>query len=101
MTHTEETADEKYNRKLASSAELIRAGNNAEPGTQDGNHYNVVRFFQSGRSKRIIARGLLLYEAQAHCSDPETSSSTCRTAARLRYTQVNGAWFDGYEREGR
>jgi hypothetical protein len=60
--------------------------------------YKIVRMFQSGRKARVIKSGLTLDEAQAHCNDPETSSSTCTGANRKRTTQLYGAWFDGYER---
>lgn len=59
--------------------------------------YRIVRFYKNSYRKRIIRRGLTLEEAQAHCSDPETSSSTCTTAAAKRITRRNGDWFDGYE----
>jgi len=45
---------------------------------------------------RTIETGLTLKEAQAHCHDPETSSSTCVSAAKRRYTIRVGEWFDGY-----
>lgn len=45
---------------------------------------------------RTIAKGLTLEEAQAHCADPETSSSTCTSAAGRRRTKRHGRWFDGY-----
>ena len=39
--------------------------------------YKIVRhYFKKG--SRAIMRGLTLEEAQQHCSDPETSSSTCK-----------------------
>ena len=48
-------------------------------------------------SKRTIATGLTLEEAQAHCHDPETSSSTCVGSVARRRTRERGAWFDGYQ----
>lgn len=64
--------------------------------------YKIVRhFFRSDRRARVIKRGLTLQEAQAHCQNPETSSSTCTTAYARRYTDQHGAWFDGYEEEKR
>jgi hypothetical protein len=64
----------------------------------DSDRYKIVRgYFKGGR--RVIARGLTLAEAQAHCQDPETSSRTATSAAARRRTQQRGAWFDGYERE--
>jgi hypothetical protein len=60
--------------------------------------YNIRRLYfnRPGRG-RIIARGLTLEEAQAHCSDPETSSSTCTRGAGRARTRRMGAWFDSYE----
>lgn len=57
--------------------------------------YNIVRFYLHGRS-RVVKRGLTLKQAQAHCSDPETSSSTCTKASGKRRTRERGSWFDGY-----
>jgi hypothetical protein len=57
--------------------------------------YKIVRMYFRG-GKREIMRGLTLEEAQAHCSDPETSSRTCTKAAGKRRTAQRGPWFDGY-----
>lgn len=57
--------------------------------------YRIVRHFFSGR-KVTIRRGLTLEQAQAHCRDPETSSSTCTKSAGKRRTRLYGRWFDGY-----
>ena len=59
-------------------------------------HYYIVRFYQRG-GHRIIKTGLTLAEAQEHCSNPETSSSTATSAASRRITRRNGPWFDGYD----
>jgi hypothetical protein len=65
---------------------------------EDPNCYFIIRHYQVSDMKgRVIKRGLTLDEAQAHCSDPETSSSTCRNNAGQARTQRVGAWFDGYE----
>jgi hypothetical protein len=61
--------------------------------------YKIVRSYRSTYSKRIVQSGLTLKEAQAHCSNPETSSSTCRSARGKARTKQLGAWFDGYEEE--
>ena len=58
--------------------------------------YKIIRFYQDRYGSRTIETGLTLQEAQAHCSDPETSSSTCTTPAAKRTTRRNGEWFDGY-----
>lgn len=60
--------------------------------------YRIIRFYFNG-GRRIIKRGLTLDEAQTHCSDLETSSSTCKKASNKRRTKIYGAWFDGYEKE--
>ena len=60
--------------------------------------YKIVRLFFNGR-KYTIARGLTLEEAQSHCKDPETSSSTCKKAVNVRRTRTHGMWFDSYTME--
>jgi len=63
--------------------------------------YNIVRHYLGGRN-RIVRRGLTLEEAQAHCKDPETSSSTATKPEGKLRTLRYGAWFDGYtDRETR
>ena len=62
--------------------------------------YKVIRMYARDSSRhfnRTIKSGLTLEEAQAHCSDPETSSSTCTRSDRLAITAARGDWFDGYE----
>jgi hypothetical protein len=59
--------------------------------------YRIVRCYRD-KPKRIMERGVTLAEAQAHCSDPETSSSTCTKPAAKAVTRRNGPWFDAYER---
>jgi hypothetical protein len=64
----------------------------------DDRTYKIVRmYFKDG--KRVIKRGLTLEEAQEHCNDPETSSSTCKKVAGNIRTEECGPWFDGYEEE--
>ena len=58
--------------------------------------YRIVRMFFNKGSK-VIKSGLTLEQAQEHCRDPETSSSTCKGAAGKARTRDQGAWFDGYE----
>jgi hypothetical protein len=60
--------------------------------------YKIVRsFFKGGH--RVIERGLTLEEAQAHCRDPETSSTTATSYVARKRTEQRGPWFDGYERD--
>jgi hypothetical protein len=62
--------------------------------------FKIVRFyFNRPGQARTIAHGLTLEEAQAHCKDPETSSTTCTEPAARRRTRQLGPWFDGYEKE--
>ena len=59
----------------------------------EGRVYRIIRFRFNGRP-RTLRTGLTLSEAQAHCNDPETSSSTASPATLRR---VRGTWFDGYD----
>jgi hypothetical protein len=61
--------------------------------------YRIIRFFKNSYDKKTIKTGLTLEEAQEHCGDPETSSSTCRTAKMQNLTARLGPWFDGYDEE--
>jgi hypothetical protein len=65
--------------------------------------YKIVRFYFSrpGVRRRVVKRGLTLEQAQAHCSDPQTSSSTATTAAARARTRKYGPWFEGYEENTR
>lgn len=57
--------------------------------------YKIVRFyFRAGR--RVIKTGLTLSQAQEHCKNPETSSSTCKGYKGRVRTERIGPWFDGY-----
>lgn len=60
--------------------------------------YNIVRFYENaGIRRRTLVRGVTLEEAQRHCADPETSSSTCTKSAGRTRTRRMGRWFDGFE----
>jgi hypothetical protein len=60
--------------------------------------YKIVRmYFKNANLNRTIKTGLTLEQAQAHCKDPQTSSSTCTSAKGRARTQKYGPWFDGYE----
>ncbi len=58
-----------------------------------GETYKIVRFYQDNRERRTIGGGLTLSEAQEHCKDPESSSTTTTT------DKESGVWFDGYTEE--
>jgi len=65
--------------------------------TDTDRRYSIVRhYFAAGIMRRTIARGLTLAEAQAHCNDPETSSSTATSSTARARTRRLGPWFDGY-----
>lgn len=63
--------------------------------------YRIVRFyFQDSRSvRRGLPNGLTLEQAQAHCRDLNTSSTTAWKTSAIARTKRYGPWFDGYERE--
>jgi len=60
--------------------------------------YKVVRvYFNRPGYKRTILDRVTLEQAQKHCSNPETSSSTCKSAAGRARTKRLGPWFDCYD----
>jgi hypothetical protein len=61
--------------------------------------YKIVRGFRDHDRRVVVARGLTLEEAQAHCKDPETSSRTCTGKKALARTRKWGPWFDGYSEQ--
>lgn len=61
--------------------------------------YKVIRFFEDSGRRSTVKTGLTLALAQAHCKDPETSSSTCTSPAGKRRTRRSGRWFDGWTEE--
>ena len=52
--------------------------------------YTIVRFFQRHYNQRIVHTGFTRAEAEAHCSDPETSSRTAAQPAGVRRTRDHG-----------
>lgn len=60
--------------------------------------YKIERLYFRG-GKRLIMSGLTLAQAQAHCSDPETSSSTAKSKVARARTRKLGPWFDSYTKE--
>lgn len=63
--------------------------------------YKIVRFYRDNDdlNRTVVVRGLTLEQAQAHCQDPETSSSTATSPEAVERTERYGEWFDGYEEE--
>lgn len=65
--------------------------------TDNPRRYKVQRlYFNRPGFRYTLKRGLTFAEAQAHCSDPETSSSTATSASARRRTRRYGPWFDSY-----
>lgn len=63
--------------------------------------YRIIRHYAPGskKDKCTIKTGLTLEQAQAHCKDPETSSSTATGEKARGHTKLYGDWFDGYTKE--
>jgi hypothetical protein len=62
--------------------------------------YKIVRCFADRNKHNVVLKtGLTLEQAQAHCNDPETSSTAATNRAAVRRTRDHGAWFDAYYRE--
>lgn len=60
--------------------------------------YRIVRFYQRARiRRRVLVERCTLAEAQAHCRNPQTSSSTATGKSQRARTRRVGPWFDGYE----
>lgn len=58
--------------------------------------WEVVRHFFRSNRKQVVAVFLTEEQAQRWCSDPETSSSTCKGKVGRARTRRSGPWFDGY-----
>jgi hypothetical protein len=61
--------------------------------------YQIRRFYQRDRYPETIKTGLTLEQAQEHCEDPETSSTTAKSTMAVEHTEKYGDWFDGYDEE--
>lgn len=61
--------------------------------------YKIIRFYKNDLPSEVIAEGLTLEEAQEHCRNRETSSSTCVHPRNVARTFALGPWFDGYDAE--
>lgn len=62
--------------------------------------YSIIRFFQEpAKDEEVIDTGLSLDEAKEHCSDDESSSSTCTNEEGEQRTEEFGEWFDGFRGE--
>lgn len=62
-----------------------------------GATYRIIRFYaRDDVRNRIMGRGLTFAAVQAHCNDPETSSSTATSEAARAHTAKFGPWFDAW-----
>lgn len=60
--------------------------------------YKIIRYYQRN-GKQTVRSGLTLEQAQSHCNDPETSSTTAVSPSAKRRTRQAGPWFDGFQKE--
>ena len=58
--------------------------------------YKIVRFFFNTKVRRTVKIVPTQALAEEWCSDPETSSSTCKGVVGKRRTRERGPWFDGW-----
>lgn len=67
----------------------------------DEQTFKVTRFYRDDDELNgtVVVRGLTQEQAQAHCNDPETSSSTATSAEAVARTKAHGPWFDGWTEE--
>jgi hypothetical protein len=66
----------------------------------DETTYKIVRTFHNTQyPAKTISTGLTLEEARGHCSDPESSSRTCKVYENVARGMLYGPWFDSYEEE--
>ncbi len=62
--------------------------------------YKIVRYYRTAHpNRRTIKRGLTFAQAQEHCRNPETSSSTATGKVAKARTRRVGDWFDGFVEE--
>jgi len=61
--------------------------------------YKILRVYFEDRDSITIDSGLSLEQAQEHCQNPQTSSSTCTDPDEVEHTRICGAWFDCYTSE--
>lgn len=65
----------------------------------DEKTYKILRKFFNGHPHETIETGLTLEQAQAHCSDPNTSSTKATSASAKAITEKMGPWMDCYYEE--
>ena len=58
--------------------------------------YKIVRQFFNTNRKLTVKTNVSLKEAQAHCHNPQTSSTTCTDKNGKERTKRYGRWFDQF-----
>jgi hypothetical protein len=63
--------------------------------------YKILRgYFNDAKwPTETIDTGISLFEAQARCNGPESSSRTCTEPENVARTKERGPWFERYEKE--
>jgi hypothetical protein len=61
--------------------------------------YMVIRKYKTGHHEQVILQGCSLQEVQQHCSDKQSSSTTCTSKEGILNTLQHGPWFDCYYEE--
>jgi hypothetical protein len=59
----------------------------------------IYRFY-ARHDREFVKTVDTLEEAQEHCADAETSSTTCTGSEEQERTRAMGPWFEGYYRDG-
>jgi len=60
--------------------------------------YTITRFFLNGY-REVIKTDLSHDEAVLHCTDRETSSTTCISSESKERTKKYGSWFEGWQKQ--
>ena len=60
--------------------------------------YKIIRFYAE-HGVDTIEFGLSHADAQAHCKNRDSDSSTCKKLASKKRTELWGPWFDWYSEE--
>lgn len=62
--------------------------------------YKIIRVFADDDiPQEVVATGLTLNQAQAHCLGLQSSSNTCTSPEGAARTEEFGPWFDGWTDE--
>ena len=77
----------------------ILSGKASEVGMENKRFRIVRRHYHDSLEDRIVATGLTLEEAKAHCRNKDTSSKTATSPEAIAYTAEYGSWYDGYAEE--